>query len=416
MEPLRDWLIERGWTGELATVAAVVAALAVAYLFGWVLRLLTRAPRARFLKSSVWREALDRRGVVPRAMRVFVVAVAIILINPLVEPWPRVLQWVETLFRALLVVSIAAAISAALSAGIDVLQHQRDRRQRLPFKALAQSAQMTVWVYASVALLSVLSGKDMWAVLTGLTAVGAVLVYVFRDPILGWTAAVQIATNDLLREGDWISVPDRGADGRVEEIALTSIKVRNWDRSVTAVPTYTLFSEGFRNWRGMLESGARRIQRAVAIDATSVRFCDAELLQRLAESPLVRQLQLATDFGEGLHDPLMEARLTNLGCFRAWLEAWLERHPLVEEDAPLLVREAAPDGRGIPVEFVAFTSELRGRHYEALQAEILDHMVAVLPRFDLRVFQEPTGEDLAAAARAPVDPGQVPDPVDTGST
>lgn len=407
MEPLRDWLIGRDWALTSATIAAVLASLLVAYLIGWILRLLTQAPRARLLESEDWKQALEQRQVVPRVMRVIVVAAALLLIGPLVEPWPRLLLWTETLFKALLVITVAVAISSALAALFDVLQRHREKEQRLPFKAMAQSAQMPVWVYAAVALLSVMTGKDIWTVLTGLTAVGAVLVYVFRDPILGWTAAVQIVANDLLREGDMISIPKHGADGTVEEIALTSIKVRNFDKTVTAVPTYTVFSEGFRNWRGMFESGIRRMQRAVAIDATSVRFCDPELLRHLELSPLMRELDLLPACSGAGGDPLSDLQPTNIGCFRSWLHAWLERHPMIDRDATLVVRELAPSGRGVPVEFYVFTPEVRWPHYEKLQAEIVDHILAVLPQFDLRPFQEPTGEDLSSltVATPAAEPG-----------
>ena len=340
----------------------------------------------------------------PRTLRVVVIAVAALLIAPLVEPWPRVLEWTDKLFVVLLLLAVTLVVSGALGASFDVLQRHRKREQRLPFKALAQAAQMAVWVYAAVALLSVLTERDMWAVLTGLTAIGAVLVYVFRDPILGWTAAVQIAANDLLREGDWISVPKHGADGTVEEIALTSIKVRNFDKTVTSVPTYTVFSEGFRNWRGMYESGMRRIQRAIAIDMGSVRFCDRGLIRRLNRSPMMEEVDLALEPINADEDLLSDLQPTNLGCFRAWLQAWLERHPMIDKDATLVVRELAPEGRGIPVEFYVFTSELRWAHYERLQAEIVDQILAVLPQFELRPFQEPTGADLRALTAAAEDP------------
>ena len=155
------------------------------------------------------------------------------------------------------------------------------------------------------------------------------------------------------------SIPTHGADGTVEEIALTSIKVRTFDKTVTAFPTYTVFSEGFRNWRGMFESGMRRIQRAIAIDATSVRFCDPELLRNLELSPLMQKSDWMPESDGTGEDPLSDLQPINLGCFRAWLQAWLERHPKIDRNATLVVRELAPDGRGIPGEFYVFTNELR---------------------------------------------------------
>lgn len=391
MEPLRDWLVEHGLTVEWATAAAVAAAIGIAFVVAWLLQLFTRASRRRLLKSSEVRQrAVDDNAVVPRVARLVVILVAYTLVAPLLEPWGGLSSWTETLFQVLLIIAVAAALNSVISASVEVLQHRKRQEQRLPFKALAQSSHLAVWVYASVALLSVLSGKDMWAVLTGLTAIGAVLVYVFRDPILGWSAAVQIAANDLLQVGDWISVPSRGVDGVVEEIALTTIKVRNFDKTVTAVPTYTVFSEGFRNWSPIFKAGVRRMMRSIPIDATSVRFCDPALLERIRAIPLVEKLETE--------------QATNLGYFRAWLQAWLEERPEVDRESTLVVRELAPSGRGIPVQFYVFARETRWKYYELLQAEIVDHIFAMLPRFDLRPFQEPTGGDLAGLATTPEQP------------
>lgn len=219
--------------------------------------------------------------------------------------------------------------------------------------------------------------------MTGLTALGAVLVYVFRDPILGWTAGAQIAANDLARIGDWITVPEYEADGSVIEMALTTIKVRNWDKTISSIPSYSLVSEGFRNWRGMYESGGRRIKRSVSVDAGSVRFCDDALTGRLKQTGLLQPK----------HEPSDE-RVTNLTCFRGWLEGWLAEHPKINHEMATFVRELASDGRGIPVEIYAFSKDTRWTAYEHLQADIYDRALATLHEFDLRVFQEPTGEDV----------------------
>lgn len=399
MEALRDWLIGNGLSMGSASVVAIVAGLLLSVLIGWVLRALARIPLARHVDpSGLWHEALQRFHLLRRTAWVIVALVASAFVLPLLEPWPPIHGFAEKSLDALLVVALAVAVSGVIAALVHVLE-RRKSGERLPFKALGQALQMVVWTYASVALISVLTGTDVASVLTGLTAIGAVLVYVFRDPILGWTAGVQIAANDLLREGDWISVPQRNADGRVEDISLTTVKVRNWDKTVSSIPTYSLTSEGFRNWRGMFESGGRRIKRAIMIDATSVRFCDEPLLQRLNRSPLVQGLEMTTGAQDA--DPLSDPQLTNLGCFRAWLEAWLEKHPKIHEEMTSMVRELEPVGRGVPVEIYVFSNDQRWEYYERLQAEVVDHILAVLPLFGLRLFQDPTGEDLRALAATP---------------
>ncbi len=400
MEPLQQWLVENGWSEGTARFAAIAVAVLVAALLGRLLRALAHAPIDRLFKGArTWHEATKRFHLASRIARVVTTIIAIELVLPLLEPWPQLTGYAEKLLDATLVITLALAVSGFVSAVVYYFD-QRNADEKLPVRVIGQALQMTLWAYAAVALLAALTGKDVSAVVTGLTAVGAVLVYVFRDPILGWTAGVQLAANNLVREGDWITVPKHGADGNVEEISLTTVKVRNWDKTVASIPTYTLFSEGFRNWRGMYESGGRRIKRSIPIDATSVRFCDEELADRWKDNPLMEKVDLSTCSQQAESNPLSDQRPTNLSCFRAWLEAWLEQHPKIHDDMLSMVRELEPDGRGVPVEIYVFSNDQNWERYEKLQAEILDHVLAILPQFDLRVFQEPTGEDLRERSAA----------------
>ena len=396
MEELRDLLVQNGLTVKSASIVAIVVAILLCLLFGWLLKALLSGPLARYFKTSgPWLDALKRYHVWGRGALTIVVIIAGGMVIPLLDPWSTIQRVVGKSFDGVFVVAFALTVSGLIASWVTVFQ-TREAGQRLPFKALGQGSQVLVWTYAFVALLSVFTGRDVISVLTGLTALGAVLVYVFRDPLLGWTAGVQIAANDLVRIGDWISFPRSGADGTVEEISLTTVKVRNWNKTVSSLPTYSLFSEGFRNWRGMYESGGRRIKRSIAIDMTSVRFCDESLLRRLEHSPIILELGLKVDSPGAEADPLNEPQLTNLSCFRAWLEAWLKKHPKIHEGMTSMVRELKPDGRGVPVEIYVFSNDQRWEYYEKLQAEIVDHILAVLPVFDLRVFQEPTGKDVRA--------------------
>lgn len=401
MQTFRDLLIQMGWTSGSASIAAIATAFLLALLIGRILRALLSRPLASLAETSgPWHDALKRHKVRRRIAWVIVTIATQALVLPLLESWPETQRFVDKTLDVILVVTVALAISGLIGALVFVLQ-VREGTTRLPFKVLGQGAQITVLAYASVAVLSVLTGRDVITVLTGLTAIGAILVYIFRDPILGWTSGIQIAANDLVRVGDWITFPPANADGNVEEISITSVKVHNWDKTVSSIPTYSLISQGFRNWRGMYESGGRRIKRAIAIDAASVRFCDESLLHRLTRNPLIRKLDIKADPRDADADPLSDPRPTNLSCFRAWLNAWLERHPKIHEDMLLMVREMESEGRGIPVEIYVFSNDQRWEYYEKIQAEIIDHVLAVLPLFDLRIFQEPTGKDLRALAVAP---------------
>ena len=391
MEAVRDWFLELGWTTGWAVAAAIVVGVVAAALLAEVFRAVAPAIVSKFVRPHKgWLAAFQKRRVFRGLAWVIIVMVTNSWVTPLVEPWPRTLARAQTLLNGALVLAIAVTISKLIAALIDTYEVQEGKDQRLPLKALGQALQLSLWTYASVVLLSVLSQRDVTTLLTGLTAIGAVLVYVFRDPILGWTAGVQIAANDLARIGDWITVPEHDANGYVIEIALTTIKVRNWDKTISTIPTYALVSEGFRNWRGMYESGGRRIKRSVTIDATSVRYCDEALLARLS--------------AEGMLQTEPTADQTNLACFRYWLEAWLKVHPDVHHDMTTMVRELASDSRGIPVEIYAFSKDTSWVAYEHLQADIHDYVIAAASKFDLRVFQEPTGEDVREISRRATEP------------
>ena len=384
MEAIRDWFLNLGWTEGWAVAGAIVLALIAGALLAEVFRAVLPAILSKVVRPRKgWVAAFVKRRVFRGAAWVVVVMVTDSLITPMLEPWPKTLARAQTLLSGALVVAVAVALSKLIAALIDTFEVQEGKDQRLPLKALGQALQLSLWTYASVVLLSVLSNRDVTTLLTGLTAIGAVLVYVFRDPILGWTAGVQIAANDLARIGDWITVPEHDADGWVIEIALTTIKVHNWDKTISTIPTYSLVSEGFRNWRGMYDSGGRRMKRSLSVDMTSVRFCDNELVERLKQRGLLRP-QPATAGSE----------VTNLALFRAWLEAWLKERSGLHHEMTTMVRELAPDGRGIPVEIYAFSEGTGWVDYEHLQADIYDTAIATLSAFDLRVFQEPTGEDV----------------------
>ena len=381
MLEVRDWFVSWGWSEVWAAVGAIAVGVVLASLLGELVRIVGKAALSRLAEpKQKWLTALERGRVLRGLGWVVVVLITETLVTPVLKPWPKADAFADTFFDAALVIAVTIAISRTISAIVTALETREGNRQRLPFKVLGQAGQIVLWSYATIVFVSVLSHRDVTTLLTGLTAVGAVLVYVFRDPILGWTAGVQIAANDLARIGDWITVPDHDADGYVIEIALTTIKVRNWDKTISTIPSYALVSTGFRNWRGMYEAGGRRIKRSVAIDASSVRACDDEFLAGLDS--------------EGLRASTSGSEETNLSCFRHWLEGWLLEHPDLHHAMTTMVRELAPEGRGVPVEIYAFSKDTSWVPYEHLQADIYDRVLAMAPKFGLRVYQEPSGEDV----------------------
>ncbi|MDH7590168.1 mechanosensitive ion channel family protein [Serratia bockelmannii] len=283
------------------------------------------------------------------------------------------------------------------------LLRQSPIANQLPLRGIFQGLKLVAAILIGIMIVSLLMGKSPLLLLSGLGAMTAVLMLVFKDPILGLVAGIQLSANDMLKIGDWLEMPKYGADGAVTDIGLTTVKVRNWDNTVTTIPTYALISDSFKNWRSMSESGGRRIKRSLNIDTGSVHFLSEEEQRRLQRNPLLHSyLNVKTqelsqhnqEIAVDLASPLNGRRLTNLGTLRAYLEAYLRAHPRIHQNMTLMVRQLAPTPEGLPLEIYAFTNTTVWAEYESIQADIFDHLLAVIDEFGLRVHQTPTGNDL----------------------
>lgn len=279
--------------------------------------------------------------------------------------------------------------------------------RQLPLRGIFQSIKLVAAILFAIMIISVLLGKSPLVLITGLGAMTAVLMLVFKDPILGLVAGIQLSANDMLKLNDWLDMPKYGADGAVIDIGLTTVKVRNWDNTITTIPTYALIADSFKNWRGMSESGGRRIKRSINIDTTSVHFLSSDELAQLQRAqlltPYIKQKIVEVEqhnarLGCDVDTPLNGRHLTNIGTFRAWLEAWLKSHPQIHQNMTLMVRQLAPGSDGLPLEIYVFTNTTVWVEYERIQADIFDYIYAVLPTFGLRVHQTPTGHDLRVLA------------------
>ncbi|EGT0451893.1 mechanosensitive ion channel family protein [Serratia marcescens] len=288
------------------------------------------------------------------------------------------------------------------------LLRQSPISNQLPLRGIFQGLKLVAAILIGIMIVSLLMGKSPLLLLSGLGAMTAVLMLVFKDPILGLVAGIQLSANDMLKIGDWLEMPKYGADGAVTDIGLTTVKVRNWDNTVTTIPTYALISDSFKNWRSMSESGGRRIKRSLNIDTGSVHFLSEEEQRRLQRNPLLHSyLNVKTqelsqhnqEIAVDLTSPLNGRRLTNLGTLRAYLEAYLRAHPRIHQNMTLMVRQLAPTPEGLPLEIYAFTNTTVWAEYESIQADIFDHILAVIDEFGLRVHQTPTGNDLRGMLR-----------------
>ncbi len=295
------------------------------------------------------------------------------------------------------------AISSALSLLNDVYERRDDAAER-PIKGYVQVGKILIYCAAAVLVIATLMDRSPLLLLSGLGALAAVLMLIFQDTILSLVASVQITSNDMLRVGDWIEMPSQNADGDVIDIALHTVKVRNWDKTITTIPTSRLIKDSFKNWRGMFETGARRIKRALLIDQTSVGFLEQEQIERLKRFALIagyldeKETEIS-DWNQqrGAKDMLNTRRLTNLGTFRRYVEAYLKAHPFIAHDQTTMARQLSPTPTGLPLEIWCFTSTTAWTAYESIQADIFDHLIAIMPEFGLRLFQEPAGHDFANA-------------------
>jgi miniconductance mechanosensitive channel len=271
-----------------------------------------------------------------------------------------------------------------------------------PIKGYLQLLKILIYSVASIILVSILANQDPGRLFAGLGAMAAVLMFVFKDPILGFVASIQLAANKMVKPGDWITVPKFNVDGTVVDISLTTVKVQNWDKTITSLPTYSLVSESVTNWIGMQESGGRRIQRSVFIDMARIKFCDQEFVDRIANLPVIKsymEQKRALDPNFPDWKEQMGTQPTNLAVFRAYVEAFLWTNPNTHNTMTLIVRFLQPTDRGLPLEYIVFSKEQQADLFEAISAEILDHFLAVIAEFDLKVFQNPSGSDFRYIAR-----------------
>ena len=293
-----------------------------------------------------------------------------------------------------------------LNSVTDIYNNYEISRQK-PIKGYIQIIKIITYIFVAIFVIATLMGRSPWVLLSGLGAMTAILLLIFKDSILGLVAGVQLSVNDMVRIGDWIEMPKYGADGDVIDVSLNTVKVQNWDKTISTIPAYALISDSFKNWRGMSESGGRRIKRAVNIDMASIKFCDAEMLERF------QKIQFIKDYIEKKKDELAQhnkklnidtstlvngRHMTNIGTFRAYIQAYLKNHPKIHQNMTFLIRQLKPTEHGLPIEIYVFSNDQNWVNYEGIQADIFDHILAVVPEFDLRVFQSPTGHDIGQLA------------------
>jgi miniconductance mechanosensitive channel len=412
VETLIDWMHHRGLASVLAEPLATLLALVVLATAAGLATVVAKRIILKLIyplierSSARWDNVLLKSGVFSRLSY---------LAPALVGEWlgrgvllrPGAASARLRVVIDVYVVVIGLLVLDALLDAVVELYNQGSTTRRVPLRGFTQGAKLVSFLLGGVLITSLMLGQSPVYLLSGLGALTAVLLLVFKDALLGLVAGVQISVNRMVQIGDWIEMSKYGADGDVIDVGLTTVKVQNWDKTITTVPTYALISDPVKNWRGMQESGGRRIKRAIYLDVESFRFVDDELLRRLMRfrrlRPYLEQKQRDIAEWNGAHGEDLSVvvngrRLTNVGCFRAYADAYLRDHPQVHQGMTLLVRQLQPSDKGLPLEIYAFTADTRWAVYESVQADIFDHLLTVAAQFELRVFQSPSGHDVRRLA------------------
>ena len=410
MELIENWLVEQNLGGPTSLVLARI----IAYFFVIFLSVLANFLAKRLILSVVkslvsrsrtsWDDALVQRRVFSKLSHL---APALVLYAgmPLALEGYGLLTSLHSSAALIYMILIAALVVDSLLNAVHDIYETYERSREVPIKSFLQVLKLVVYFVSGILILSIILDRTPLYFLSGLGALTAVLMLIFKDAILGFVAGIQLTANRMVAPGDWIEMPRYGADGDVVEMTLTTVKVQNWDKTITTVPTYALISESFKNWRGMQQSGGRRIKRAIHIDMNSIRFCTEEMIGRFSEIQYIskyvetKRAELAEHNRSAKVDDSSLAngrRMTNIGTFRAYVQAYLQNHPMVSQEMTLIIRQLAPGEHGLPIEIYVFCTDIRWARYEAIQADIFDHILAVLPEFDLRIFQTPSGSDFQA--------------------
>ncbi|MCK9488960.1 MAG: mechanosensitive ion channel family protein [Xanthomonadales bacterium] len=422
LETWSQWQADNPMLATLTGLLLLLLAAVLADLFArraLVRAFVTIARRTRFeFDDHLVEHKVPARlaHIVPAA----VIQFGIVLVPGLAETAITVVRNVAFSVTVLMVMLALGGLLRAINAAYE----QRHRARQGSIKGYTQLLSLAVYILGSIVIVATLIDRSPMILLSGMGAMAAVLMLVFQDTLLSLVASVQINSQDMVRVGDWIEMPQLNADGDVIDIALHTVKVRNWDKTITTLPTRRLISDPFKNWRGMTESGGRRIKRTLDLDLQSIGFMDAQQIDGLKEFTLLRgyladkQREL-DEYNAGLGQdgqlPINARRLTNIGTFRAYVDAYLRAHPGINQEMTTMVRQLQPGATGLPLELYCFTADVRWVVYEGVQADIFDHLIAILPRFGLRLFQNTSGHDLRQAVallgqRQDAGPPSLPSP------
>ncbi len=404
---LKELLIGAGLGSSLSVFLSTVILVSVVLLLSWLSNVLTKfiirkvVVRIVSRTASIWDDILLEQKVFLRLSHYAPALVIWLMAGWALKEYPlwllavRKLTYIYMILIGMVVINTFIEAWHKIYLTLPVSQHR-------PIKGYVQVVKIFVIAITALIIFSVVFRKEVSAIVAGLGAMAAVLMLIFKDPILGLVASIQLSVNKMMKIGDWISIPGRQVDGNVIDMTLTTVKIQNFDKSIITVPTYSLVSESFQNWIGMEESGVRQIKRAINIDVRSIHVAERELREKYFGIPGIRDFFDSVDqeYGSRIQGSIDKQEMpgsggiTNLGLFRIYTENWLRKHPMIDKEQTVIVRHRPPASDGLPLEIYAFCIRNSWIHYEHIQSEIFEHLFAVMPGFGLKVFQQPSGDDL----------------------
>ncbi len=407
LEQIQLWMQDLGiseqWASGLSVLTAFAGIFLVSFVITWIARRLILASVHRLIRRSEnkWDDILVEKNVFAWLAHLAPAMVIYWGVKWIFVQQDTLVLAVQKLALVYMILIGFATAGALLNALLEAYQRTSVSRRR-PIKGYVQLAKIGLGILCGIFVVSTLLDRSPWGLLSLMGGLTAILLLVFKDTILGFVASVQLVSHNMVAKGDWISMPKYGADGDVMDISIHTVKVQNWDKTISTIPTQALITDSFTNWRGMTESGGRRIKRSLCIDMNSVRFCNDQMLEKFGRIDCLKDyIRTKTEELDrynkehGIDTSLLVngRRMTNLGTFRTYVSEYLKRHPKIHNEMTFLVRHLAPTSDGLPLEIYVFSNDQKWANYEAVQADIFDHILAVLPEFGLRVFQHPTGSD-----------------------
>ncbi len=400
-------LISAGLSDKLAVLLRTLIIVSVVILISWVTFILTRLIIDRVVATIIrrtkfkWDDIFLEMQVFKRLSHFAPAIVIWVMAGWALADYPGWLAFVQKLTYLYMIIAGTLFMNTFIEAWHAIYMELPISGER-QIKGYVQLIKIFVVIIAVLVIISVIFNKEIRTLLTGIGALAAVLILVFKDTLLSLVASIQLSANKMVKVGDWVTLPLRGADGTVVDISLNTVKIQNWDKTISTVPTYALVQESFNNWIGMEESGGRRIKRPIYIDTNSIGFLDKAMIERLRKVYLLKEYLDRKESElkkynkeQNIDDSSVVngRRLTNIGTFRAYVEAYLRQHPKIHNDMTFLVRQLPLSEKGLPIEIYVFSNDQEWAKYEAIQADIFDHLLAVIPEFGLRIFQIPTGND-----------------------